>query len=143
MFFPQLDRALSEFRRVLKPGGRVGVSTWRVSETEDLTAVLNELGLPRAAPPGWITEPDDLTRPLVRAGFTDVRVETDEATFCYADTEQYWQNARGTGQRRVLDTLDAAQIERVRAALTERLGAHQRPDGIHLEAMALLAVGSR
>ena len=27
-FFPHLDRALTEFRRVLKPGGRVAVTTW-------------------------------------------------------------------------------------------------------------------
>jgi SAM-dependent methyltransferase len=143
MFFPNLDRALSEFRRVLKPGGRIGVSTWRASQTEDLTEVLKELGLPRAEPPGWITEPDDLERPLVRAGFADVRVVTDAATFCYADLEQYWQNARGTGQRRVLDALDTAQLERVRATLAERLRAHQQPDGIHLVATALLAVASR
>src|SRR5258706_499633 len=27
-FFPSLDRALSEFRRVLKPDGQIAVSTW-------------------------------------------------------------------------------------------------------------------
>src|SRR6187431_1933792 len=31
MFFPHLDQALGEFRRVLQPGGRLGVSTWQVN----------------------------------------------------------------------------------------------------------------
>jgi ubiquinone/menaquinone biosynthesis C-methylase UbiE len=143
MFFPNLDRALAECRRVLKPGGRLGVSTWRVAETEDLADVMDQLGFPQNRPRGWITEPDDLVGSLVRAGFRDVQVVVDSETFCYADLEQYWQTARSTGRRRALDALDAAQTASVRAALAERLRARQRPDGIHVEATALLAVASR
>src|SRR5580700_5807231 len=32
MFFPNQHRALAEFRRVLKPSGRLAVSTWRISQ---------------------------------------------------------------------------------------------------------------
>src|ERR1700694_1372197 len=39
MFFPHLDQALSEFRRVLEPGGRLGVSTWQVSQAGDVRLV--------------------------------------------------------------------------------------------------------
>jgi hypothetical protein len=128
---------------VLKPGGRLGVSTWRVGQSDDLVAVLRDLGLEGAQPPGWITEPDDLMRPLEQAGFTDIRVVADSETFCYADLEQYWQTARGTGTRRRLDGLDTAQTRCVRATLAERLRAQQRPDGIPVVATALLAMASR
>jgi SAM-dependent methyltransferase len=146
MFFPHLDQALGEFRRVLKPEGRLGVSTWRVSQAEDLQAVLDELGLVGSnaqRPPGWITEPDDLVRVLVNAGFIDVRVVADSITFVYADVEEYWHSVRGTGPRRIADALDAAHIERARAALTERFQAYERPDGVHVVATALLGVASR
>ncbi len=145
MFFPDLHRALGEFRRVLKPGGRLGVSTWRVSQGDDLVTVLAQLGLMQVgdAPALQFTDPERLERPVVAAGFADVRVLIDEATFCYTDAEQYWQNARGTGMRRWLDALDAAQRERARAALTEHLRPYQQSDGIHLAATALLAVASR
>jgi ubiquinone/menaquinone biosynthesis C-methylase UbiE len=143
MFFPDLDRALGEFRRVLTPGGQLGVSTWRVSPIEDLSAVVDGLGLGIGHTPGWISEPDDLVRPLTQAGFADVRVVAESAPFCYADVEQYWQTTQGTMPRRRLDALDAAQIERARATLAERLQAYQQPDGIHVVATALLAVASR
>jgi SAM-dependent methyltransferase len=146
MFFPHLDQALSEFRRVLKPGGRLGVSTWRVNPSGDLQAVVEKLGLVGSnnqRPPGWITEPDVLAHALVSAGFTDVQVIADSTTFVYADVGEYWHSVRGTGPRRVIDVLDAAHIERARAALAERFRAYERPDGIHVPAVALLGTASR
>lgn len=63
--------------------------------------------------------------------------------FRYADTDQYWQNTRGTGLRRRLNTLDAEQTELVRRTFAQRMQRHQQPDGLYLEATALLAMASR
>ena len=59
MFFPNQMRALGEFRRVMKSGGRLAVSTWRVAQTSEIEAAMAELGMQRAKQPGWIAEPDD------------------------------------------------------------------------------------
>jgi ubiquinone/menaquinone biosynthesis C-methylase UbiE len=143
MFFLDQDRALGEFRRVLKPGGRLAMSTWRITQCSELEAVMAELGMRRPKPPGWITESEDLSRLLARAGFTNVRVDEDEQSFRYADADEYWRQARGTGMRRTLDSLDAIEAKRVRAALADRLRPHKRQDGFYLVATALLAVANR
>lgn len=146
MFFPHQDQALGEFRRVLRPGGRVGVSTWRASQAEDLQVVLDELGLVEtksARAPGWIAEPDVLVRALEAAGFIDVRVVADPLTIRYDDLEHYWQGVRTTGSGRRAAALAPAQIERARAALGDRLRAYQQLDGLHVVMTALLAVASR
>lgn len=145
MFFPQLDRALGEFRRVLKPGGRVALSTWRISQGQDLAATLAGLGLMQldAVSALSFNTPERLETPLTVAGFTDAHAESDETIFRFADLEQYWQDARGTGLRRWLDALDAEQRERALAALAARLAPHQRADGLYLASSAMLAVASR
>jgi ubiquinone/menaquinone biosynthesis C-methylase UbiE len=143
MFFPHLDTALTEMRRVLKPAGRIGASTWRVSQTDDLAAVLDELAVGGTRPPGWITDSAELAHVLAEADFVDVDVRIETTTFRYDDLEQYWHNALGTGERRRLATLDPDQTEHVRLALAQRLRPHQRPTGLYVEASALFALAGR
>ncbi|MGE0748156.1 MAG: class I SAM-dependent methyltransferase [Rhodospirillales bacterium] len=143
MFFPDQARALAECRRVLKPGGAIGLTTWRSAQTAELEAPLREVGVAPPLAPGWITEPEILSRLLSDAGFSGVRVTADTQAFRYAAAEDYWQSARGTGMRRALDELPPDKAAHARAALSERLGVYRRPDGYHVPCTALLAVARR
>jgi ubiquinone/menaquinone biosynthesis C-methylase UbiE len=142
MFFPNQERALREFRRVLKTDGRLAISTWHAHQAQEVEAAMVALGLMPPKFPGWITEPDDLARLLATAGFQNVRVDMDTKSFRYANPDEYWEQARGTGMRRTLDALDAAQSKSLRSALTTRMGLHQRPNGYYVPATALLAVAN-
>lgn len=143
MFFPNQDQALAEFRRVLKPDGEVVISTWRLDQACEFKPVLKAIGIGVTEPPGWIAEPDELSRLLKRAGFSKVQVKIDSHQFRYANLDEYWRQARGTGCRRILDGLDQTAAEKVRISLAERVRPNQRPDGLYLEASALIAVASR
>ncbi len=144
MFFPHLDRALAEVRRVLKPGGQLGVSTWRVTPVDDLGEVLLQLGIiPDRGDALRFGDPADVVGPLVAAGFAAVRAELDTATFRYTDLDAYLQAARTSVMRQRLDALDEVQITRVTAVLTDRVQHQWRADGLQLAATAVLAVAIR
>jgi ubiquinone/menaquinone biosynthesis C-methylase UbiE len=143
MFFPNQERALEEFRRVLRPGGRLAVSTWHTHQVKEVDLAMTAAGLMPPRSPGWIKEPDQLARLLTATGFSNVHVNMDTHSFRYVNIDDYWGQARGTGLRRTLDSLDSAQTERVRSALVERMRQHQRPDGFYVAATALLAVANR
>jgi ubiquinone/menaquinone biosynthesis C-methylase UbiE len=143
MFPPDQLRALGEFRRVLKPDGRLGVTTWRAPESFDLSQALQGMGVGTGPNPGWITEPDALAELLTRAGFSDVQVVTDTHPFHHPDLDAYWRSAMGTGARRNIEALDPEQTVRVRAALAERLEQYRQADGYHVPATALIGTAGQ
>jgi ubiquinone/menaquinone biosynthesis C-methylase UbiE len=142
MFCPDQRRALGEFRRVLRKGGRVGVSTWRRTQAAELEDVLRELGVPGHQIPGWIAEPAALRSLIQEAGFGETRVIVDEHTFQYTDVDEYWQTAQATGLRPVLDGLAPDRLEAVRSAIAGRLHRVRGGNGVESAASALIAVAN-
>ena len=69
-------------------------------------------------------------------------VKVDSHSFRYADVEEYWRQARGTGMRRALDELTAVDAERLRAALARRVSPGWIKE-FYSMSTALIAVGCR
>lgn len=84
MFFPDRRAALAEAHRVVRPGGRLVLSTWDVADANDFAAAL-EAGIRAAFPddpptfvvavPHGYADPDEITADVTAAGFEAVAIE--------------------------------------------------------------------
>jgi ubiquinone/menaquinone biosynthesis C-methylase UbiE len=92
--FPDMDRALAEMWRVLKPRGRLGLSNWGPGYFSPVASLqrdlFREFGLRPLLPNPIAFRPDALQALLRKAAFTAVELieETDEVWF--KDPEEVW-----------------------------------------------------
>jgi hypothetical protein len=146
-----MDTAMRELVRVLRPRGRVVVTAWGPPEhCQFLTAVMPALAPlmppppPGASPahPGALSQPGALAAVLKQAGLRVVQEGEVACPFVFSSTETSWRaNASaGVNQAAIAHSGEAA----VRAVYAQADRAHARPDGsIRYENVFLWVAGER
>jgi SAM-dependent methyltransferase len=146
-----MDAAMRELVRVVRPGGRVVVTAWGPPERcEFLTAVMPALGPlmpppPPGAPPphpGALSEPGALAAVLKGTGLRVVEDGEVPCPFVFPDTETSWRGnaSAGVNQAAIAHSGEAA----VRAVYANADRAHTHPNGtIRYENVFLWVAGER
>jgi SAM-dependent methyltransferase len=136
--FPNLDRALAQYWRVLRPSGRFVASTfadgtldypWMAEVIED-TGLLGPTRGSRGVPP--MLQAPALRRRVRNAGFATVETITRQHRFVFADVDAYllWVRTQGLGPR--VNRLSAHDLDRFTMACARRLADYRAVDGYEL-----------
>ncbi len=146
--------ALSETRRVLRPGGRLALAVWDVPERNQWLSIpaqlLSERGLaePSAAGargPFALSDGARLVELLELAGFTEVTLEGLDLLRCHPSFESFWEAHLDLAHsfHEAVMSQPAAEIAGVRVALEERLEPYRQADGsLAMPARSLVASAS-
>lgn len=139
-FLPDPPGALHSWARLLRPGGRLGVSTWgREDEVfGGLRDELARLGVDSRPAGQAYDDAAVLGSTLEQSGLVDVAVASVSLDLVLADVDELLRWGRTHGMRGWLDQLDEAGTAWLRAVLSERW-----PGEVPMSWQAHLAVAGR
>lgn len=144
-FFPSMSKALSEFKRVLKPEGFLAVSTW--GEDSELDALVNtEINnlcktTSLAISPLWSAQA--LQNALEMAEFKNVKIVEDTKEFLHNTPEEWWQSLWSHATRAKLEQLSAKQLTDLRERILNRAKSFTLRNGLKEDIQAFYGIAQK
>jgi ubiquinone/menaquinone biosynthesis C-methylase UbiE len=140
-FLPDPPAALTAWRRLIAPGGRLAMSTFGgrdpVWDAVDATfrpyLPAGMLDARTSGEAGPFSSDAGVEELVAAAGYTDVRTECFDLEVTFADVDEWHTFSRSHGQRAMWDAIPEAEHDKVKAVAAGHLDQARGDDGrIHL-----------
>jgi len=154
-WLPDKPRVLGQFARVLRRGGRIGISTRppnasggaRLPMYEAMAQAMAEPPFDRYPRPSASfvsqVEPEEMRRLLEAAGFTPTMIEVRPSVRVHRTPEAVVRFSEASSFGNLLGHLPAELRPEARAAMARKLAALMTPEGIVQQGRRLVAVAVR
>jgi SAM-dependent methyltransferase len=154
MFFADVDKALGELRRVLRPGARACFVAWGSFDQpywqSTMGVVVKHAGEPAIMPGGQdpfrFAQAGSLPAALRRAGFNEASEETKAVPWNWpGEPEELWEYARSVSVpfRAMLDRVPEEKWPEIETEVHAALRKHAGKDGVHFDVLVVMASGTR
>jgi ubiquinone/menaquinone biosynthesis C-methylase UbiE len=142
-FFPEIQTALSEFKRVLKKGGRIAVSSFgkRESLTDWTLDRTRDLGADRRLKTNALDTPESLREQLDAAGLKDIEIHEKSNIYSFESPQAWWDSLWTHGVRAQLQQLSPPQLESLRKEAFERARRLCPTGRVDIECKAIFGLG--
>jgi O-methyltransferase/aklanonic acid methyltransferase len=153
-FFPQYEIALNESLRVLKPHGKIALSTFCKNFMDDIKWIseLTEKYLPKINVKDKQVEELDvpefetiegMQKILIKAGYRDIHNKIEENEFRCENAEDLWKDLWSTGFRRVMESINSKNLVKLKEDLIKNFHNYSYEDGLHWNIKALFTFGRK
>jgi ubiquinone/menaquinone biosynthesis C-methylase UbiE len=152
MFFGDVERALAELHRVLKPGARACFIAWGPYEqpywSSTMAVVQRRLGEPIAGPEDMFrfAKPGSLTAALQSAGFSSVDEELKHLPWTWpGPIDEVWEYAQSvsTPFRALLERVPVEQRDIINREVHAQIAKYVQGDNVEFGVQVVMASGSK
>ena len=153
-FFPQHQNAINESYRVLKPNGKVGVSTFCKSTFDSTTWVYDlickylpeneetEKQEQEIEEPGFGTI-EGMQKILSTAGYEEVYNRVEERKFVCKTAEEFWKDLWSTARREELERINPENLVKFKEELTSNFHKKSNKNGLDWNIKVLFTFGRK
>lgn len=138
-FLPDMAAALQQWRRVLKPGGRLMFTSFTSNAfmpyAELFRQGIEQHGIRLPANAAWqrLTDAEACKQLINEAGFVESQTQIAQMGYHLASENDWWQIIINSGFRAMLDQLNTVQQQQFRNQHLTEIAPHKSKDGLWLD----------
>jgi len=150
------DIRMREISRVLKDGGRVGISSWVNQNDLDwmeeaiirhFPSILSDRGFLERRPIGYSREGAEGYKAILKsAGFGDIEIINETVEFVSTNEEEWWEQMRQVGWHRFFEKIENEgidRLQRLKEDVFRDLQHYRRTEGIHFTKSVVFVFGTK